>query len=846
MNRALRQLSWAWLGYPGRGLILLGLLMALALSLWNLRTDWTQAAATLRAELRQQWQQAEGIAAEPEELILHPRVALAQREDPDGAMSPPAQQTVPGWLPLDHWSHADAAGRLSLITIPMHAEELGAELRQRLLPSLLLGLGLGLFFALWLSRPILALRQWLNALDQGRFAQMAPALPWPLDQIADGLRVLAERLRFTRTALHERQSSTDRDYRQQIRELQTELARYRQEQDASSALGDARGELLRTMSHEMRTPLTAIIGYADLLGRNDPSPEVAEYSGIISRSARNLLGMINNLLDLARIEAGALEAQLSSFDITELVEDTVALLAPLAFDKGLELSTLIYHDVPNRLRGDPLRIAQVLTNLLSNAIKYTDQGEVIVRLLVDRRDKEQLQLRIEVEDTGRGLDADQQQKLFQAWRRFEVAGSSAGGSGLGLAIVHKLLDALGGRIDVRSEPGQGSCFGASVPCQVVESRIPARWDGLRGLSVWVCETHPTATKALTHLLTFWEVDFRLWDHMGEMQEALADPRNPHPVQVVLLGLDSRGVSASAANDILSLPDNQRPPALVMVPSIDAASHRLWRERGAQAVLAKASPRGSLYDLLAQLALPADAPAPQPFSGLTVMVADNNRTGLRILQTQLQKLGAAVHCVESGAEALDWWSSNTCDLVLLDYHMPAIDGRQCAERMRASGQNPKALIVGMSAWLDAAEEESWKQAGVDAVLIKPFDMERLLRVMRQRHHGASPAQRKASSAPLLQDPEMAALLREELPRQWQALDEAFIAGQLRAVRDAAHQLHGTAAFLHLQPLQNELALFERSLQEARALDDGRLPDQMARIQSGVRALLSELDESYRAE
>lgn len=852
-NGLIRMLLSAWSGYPGRWLMGFALLSGLVIGGWTLRQSWLAEEVQLRLELAGQWQLSTASVdnIRPSELTQHPQVAQAQIAYADGSYSPRAHSkgAAPFWLPRRTWSVRHDRTTVEMVLLPVTPREAPGLLIGALAPPLFTNLLIALLLAPWVLRSLSSLQRWISNLDQGQLGQSPPPLPQPLARIGAQLLILAERLRHTRSALQERHSSSDRQYQAEIRELKAALAKYEHDNQTQSALTDGRGDLLRTMSHEMRTPLTAIMGYADLLQRNDASPETGEYAGVISRSARNLLGMINNLLDLARIEAGALQPQITQFDITEIIEDTVALLAPLAFEKQLEINTLIYHDVPTRLKGDPLRIAQVLTNLLSNAIKYTEQGEVIVRLLREKKEGDALSLRLEVEDTGRGLDAEQQQKLFQAWRRFEVAGSSAGGSGLGLAIVHRLLDMLGGSIEVRSQPAKGSTFIAHIPVQLDHgSRTSPTWDGLRGQCIWVSDNHPNSVKSLAHLLTFWAADLRTWTHMADLHDALADPNTPCPAELLILGLDTHGGNATNVGQILALPAGQRPPVLVLTPNIDASEHDRWLKRGADAVLAKGAPRATLYDQLVGLAQARSGELPKPLANNQVLVADNNRAGLRILQTQLQKLGAQVSCVETGHQALEVWQELKPSLVLLDYHMPEMNGEECAKAMRAGSHHP-AMLIGMSAWLDSREEEAWKQAGIDAVLLKPFDMDQLLRVTRHSrpHPSKPPAQRKPNSVrQLLEDPDMADLLREELPQQWQALDQAFIRGQLRDVRDAAHQLHGTAAFLHLQPLQGDLAAFERSLADSRSLDDSRLPEMMSRVQMGVRQLLDELGVAHKAE
>lgn len=846
MNRIIRYLGMAWFGYPGRLLLILAVASGVATGMWQCHKHWKEAAYVSADDLSAQLAELResGTEIKAHVLIRHPQVVSIQKQLADGAIADGATISTPVWLLLHHWEWRDGNERYLLSIAPWSAREIRSHLGRHVLDNCIIALLLALILAALALRPLEDIREWLEALDEGRLSQAPPDCPWPISNFIAKLQVLGERLRHARSALKERQNASDRSNRATIRQLQQELAKLKQEQEGWTTVGDSRGELLRTMSHEMRTPLTAIMGYADLLGKNDPSPETGEYAGVISRSARNLLGMINNLLDLARIEAGALQPQINEFNVSELIEDTVSLLAPLAFDRSLELNTLIYHDVPPLLRGDSLRIAQVLTNLLSNAIKYTDEGEVIVRLLQEKRENDAVTLRLEVEDTGRGLDTDQQQKLFQAWRRFEVAGSKASGSGLGLAIVHKLLDVLGGDIRVNSTPGKGSVFSASIPCRLTNTtRKPARWDALRNLRVWVYESHHTTTRALSHLLTFWEVDFRVWDHPSELFDALRDKSKGASAQVLILGLDSGQTHASTLNDILSLGPSERPPAIAMLPSIDATAHQQWRERGAASVLAKGSTRSTLYDALSQIARPSSSSTENALEGLRVLVADNNPAGLRILKTQLQKLGATVNTAESGTEAMQLWEADRFGLGLLDYHMPGMNGLECAKHMRASPHNTDVPLLGMSAWLDPAEEEAWIRAGVDAVLVKPFDMERLLRALRQRHTIAhAPKPEDAASRALLEDPEMAALLRDELPRQWKELDDAFIAGELRPVRDAAHQLHGTAAFLHLQPLQNDLARLEKQLSASTNMDEEQLPELMARVQQNVRALLSELENA----
>ena len=225
----------------------------------------------------------------------------------------------------------------------------------------------------------------------------------------------------------------------------------------------AQSELFSNLSHELRTPLTAILGYADLLRRSGLNEEQGQQLNTLDKSARALLSMINDLLDWSRIEAGHLRLNQESFSLQDTVEDTTALLAPLAYEKALELVQIVYHDVPQRLAGDGPRLRQILTNLISNAIKFTENGEVVVRVMREREEGDRVWLRFAVSDTGIGIVPEQQRRLFQPFH--QVGRSSRGGSGLGLSITRRLAELMGGRVELESTPGQGSVFSAVLPFQ---------------------------------------------------------------------------------------------------------------------------------------------------------------------------------------------------------------------------------------------------------------------------------------------------------------------------------------------------------------------------------------------
>ena len=251
------------------------------------------------------------------------------------------------------------------------------------------------------------------------------------------------------------------------------------------------------MSHELRTPLTAILGFSELLEKTPLNRQQAEYVSTLSKSAENLLSMINSLLDWNRIEAGRLSLQQISFVLSDCIEDVTGLLSPLAYDKGLQIALLIYHDVPLRVSGDPVRLQQIVTNLLSNAIKFTERGEIVIRVMREQGEDERCWLRISVADSGRGISEAQMERLFEMFTPSSTSNRTPS-SGLGLAITQRLCELMDGRLEVESEVGVGTTFSAVVALRPQLERDSAlvTWDGLRGVRLWLCDARSTTRLAL--------------------------------------------------------------------------------------------------------------------------------------------------------------------------------------------------------------------------------------------------------------------------------------------------------------------------------------------------------------
>lgn len=601
--------------------------------------------------------------------------------------------------------------------------------------------------------------------------------------------------------------------------------------------------LLAGLSHELRAPLGTIVGHADRLRHIVEGGDAAAEAESLHRSANNLLGMINDLLDWSRISAGALTLHAVSFDLGDTVEDALALVAPAAADKQLELVHFIYHDVPMRLRGDSARLQQIMTNLLSNAVKYTDRGEVVLRVMKETDMRDQVRLRISITDTGRGISKEAQARLFDVYTP-AAGGEHAHSTGLGLSIVQQLAQAMQGDVTVESEIGQGSTFSVELQFELPPDHAhSATSQALSGRSAWLVESSATAQLALTHNLDYWGVRWRAFSSVDALNATLHD--TTEPPTMLLLGLDREALHARSVLQLLDDPA-LTPLRVVLLRGTAPSDLQAASRSGADLALPKAIGRGALYRALAAAVAGSPAGGDRALAGLRVLVADNTPATRQMVAQMLQSLGAETLLADDGADAIAQYRAQLPDAALIDLHMPHHSGIEVLRALRSSdGNHRRAALLLMSAWLDAEEQRDAALAGADIVLTKPFDRQQLLRALapwlRQRKQVDHRQQPEATHDGLLADPELRAMLADALPQQLADIESAFAAADGVGLRDAAHTLHGTAAFYHLNELRTLASGVERRLQRRGGAPVIALEmrDDIARLRRGVEETLATL-------
>jgi len=608
----------------------------------------------------------------------------------------------------------------------------------------------------------------------------------------------------------------------------------------------AKSLFLATMSHEIRTPMNGVLTMAHLLQDMALPPEPREMARVISDSAAALLTILDDVLDFSKIEAGRLPLEVMDVTPLDLVEDVAELLAPRAREKGISLITYVDPALPARGRGDPLRLRQIITNLAGNAIKFTESG--YVRIAATTRDPRArpLRLTVAVSDTGIGLDAEQQARLFEPFMQADASISRRyGGTGLGLSICRRLVEMMRGEIEVESQPGRGATFHFTVPLPV-EDPAPEPGPDLAGVAVLVLAEGPVAAEGLRLYLGALGAQVAVvvsddgaraavraaalagWSYEVVLLDGGEDPRQrfglarqlirqagPEGATRVVMMAASAGLALAAAEAeaaglfaLLAKPVRRR----ALWRSIAAAAGRVELESGGLAP-------GGVEPVQTAWAPPSVAEAAA--AGALVLVAEDNPTNRVVIRHLMERLGYAIDLVGNGVEAWERLQQGRYGLLLTDCHMPEMDGYDLTQRIRLAepANGPSLPIIALTADALSGTARRCRECGMDDFIAKPIDIAQLDAALRRWLPAATPLRRRRAPAPApAATPPVAATVPEVLDlapmralfgeigpdaREMLALfldstrpllvelEAALGAGDTLAAREAAHSAKGAA-------------------------------------------------------
>ena len=700
--------------------------------------------------------------------------------------------------------------------------------------ALILGVLLARRIGRGVAEPVLELHSTVERIGHGELGARARiAAGGELGQLAHGLNEMAGRVQYAQERLEERVSEATAELRTTVGELEQKNRELEEAREKALQAGQEKAQFLANMSHEIRTPVNAVIGFTELLGRTALEGEQQEYARTIQQAGHQLTRIIDDILDVSKLEAGTVVPEQVLFSPRAALEDVLVMLRPTANNKGLELALWVGKEVPSRVRGDPSRFRQVLTNLVNNAIKFTDAGSVEVTAGYDAGGAPG-RLRVTVQDTGIGIDEDQRRRLFRAFSQGDASITRRfGGTGLGLVIAERLVALMGGRIELDSAAGEGSTFSFELPIAAVEAAPLAE---LAGPPMAVCEAHPFSRQALAEDLTA----------LGYPVREAADPE-----AALAAGTDIAGLVLGVGKDqaeperlralLAPLQRAYTGPVLLLVGTEEARSLEEAVDDPRVRVLPKPA---RLETLQAALQLLPDAPAgaaaesAEPaarFAGLRALVAEDNAFNRRLLETFLQNEGIEVEAAVDGEAALERLAESPFDLVFMDVHMPKVDGFEATRRTREEVPGGAALpIIAVTADVFSEEHAELVSAGVDDWLFKPINAERLRAVLERwapRPAAGPPAAAAATAIP----EKLWARLLGELPQHLERLQQAAADDDGAALRKQAHELHGLAGYFGIADLREGAKALEHAIKQGAWQ---AVPQRLERVRDLVNRVLAD--------
>lgn len=739
----------------------------------------------------------------------------------------------------------------------------------------LLGVQLNLFFSFKLvrsvTRPISQMVDQVARIRKGELdARIDEELIGELNSLKLGINDMAMSLYDYHQEMQNSIDQATSDLRQTIEQIEIQNVELDIAKRKAETASQIKTDFLANMSHELRTPLNGIIGFTRQLQKTQLHRSQRDYLRTIENSARNLLTIINDILDLSKLEADKMTIEHLPFSLYECVEQAVDLLSPAAVDKRLELVVEMDPSIPESLCGDSMRIGQVISNLVANAIKFTDDGVVKVTLKAMNQEGEKLYIRGEIKDSGIGISTSQQEQLFQA---FNQADSSItrryGGTGLGLAICKRLVSKMGGQIGFSSTPRVGSTFWFSLPLTsspyAIKDLMPAEL--LSGKRVLLYQPLDQTRQVMAAALAHYQLQVSAFTQPSQLEQQLNQEQS---FDYAILAVDEF-YDSLRAGELLTRAQAISPRLILTHHNQDLSEIEGMLRRDQDCLMSLPVIHKQLIaNMLYPGGQPAESSVPlasaepveqayvmsEPKAQGRVLAVDDNPSNLKLIKTLLEELVTEVVTVSSGNLAIRECRQREFDVIFMDIQMPGIDGLSATRVIRSVGQNRTTPIIAVTAHTLAEEKHKYLGSGMDDYLAKPIDepalRSTLAHWMAKGHSDQKPAQlaidwtlalAQANNDPALAQ-DMVRMLADSLPSAHQDIEAALSSNDTQAGLQSVHKLHGASCYAGVAPLQRQCADVETALKQGQTPEDLEpelleLLDEIIKVESAAAELLESL-------